>query len=146
MWLEQSWFVIYNFKSRQPKEDNIVSGIQQHSSIPNGDQLCQDSWVGTAHFQLQNVVFHQYCWQDLGHRKALRQEERCDFWVYCGYASEYYQLWNTAVEMLITQPIHPVSPIGWKNFQHNPCSGWKLILCIQLPIAHPQLAKYLATI
>jgi hypothetical protein len=146
MWLEQSWFVMYNFESRQPKEDYIVSRIQQQHSILNHDQWCQDSWVETAHFELQNAVFPHYCWLVLGHRKALRQEERCDFWGYCGYISEYYKLWDTAVKMLITPPIHPVNPIWCENVQHNHCSGWKLLLRIQLPIAHALLSECLATI
>jgi len=96
MRFEQSWLVLDNPRPSQPKEDNIVAGIHQHNDISSGDQLCQDSGVGTPRFQPPHAIFRQYFSHLSGNRGLAQQESSRAFQVYGGYLFEYYQLWDTA--------------------------------------------------
>ena len=82
MRLEQAWLVLDNSRPRQPKEDNIVSEIHQHSSISSWDQLCQDSSVETAQLQPWNGMLRQYFWHILGNGRLAQWELWGTFWVY----------------------------------------------------------------
>jgi len=95
MILEQSWLLLDNPRPRPPKEDNIVSGIHQHNSISNRDQLCQDSGVGTAPFPPGNPMHRPYFWHRLEDMESAERESRCAILVYGGYLFEYYQLQET---------------------------------------------------
>jgi len=96
MRIEQPWLVLDNPRPRQPKEDNIVSGIHQHNLISSLGQWCQDSRVGTSLFHPLNAMPSQY----FGHLSegmgSAQHGSQCAFEVYGGYCFKYYWSLDTA--------------------------------------------------
>lgn len=95
--LVQPWIILDNPQPREPKEDNIISGIHQHNLISRWEQSCQDSYVKNTKFQPRNAIPCQDLRHPSGDRGSAEQESEQVFWVCSRYPFEYYQLWSTAI-------------------------------------------------
>jgi len=92
MRLEQSWLVPNCPWPRQPKEDNIVSGIQRQNTMSRQVRICQDFWVGTALFHPWNAMPCQYFWLISEDSGSAQWRSRCAFQVWGAYLCEFQQL------------------------------------------------------
>ena len=145
MGVEQSCLILDITRPRPPKEDIIISGIDQHNSSWRSKEYCQDSGVWTALFQLGNAMPHRYFWDHSGDMESAQQESRLALYVCRGYPSEYYESSDTTARNADCLKICQVWFVGSTNDRHNRCSGRKLLLHIPPPAAGVHFTVYWAT-